>query len=85
MEAYAKKVKAGKLVEGYLQADHPVRVDILPLGAYGDDVLDLLTGQREPPGQLLGRDVYVDILSQPRERDADRRHQTDSRYRRSFW
>ena len=54
--------------------------DVLPVGAPTLDALDLHAQPREPVGKLLGRELDVDIVREPAQRDA---HQNCSRKRRS--
>ena len=55
--------------------------DVPPVVAPADDPLDLHAEHREALGELLGRQVDVDVLAQPRQRHP---HRSCSRNRRSF-
>ena len=55
--------------------------DVPPVVAPADDPLDLHAEHREPLGELLGREVDIDVLGEPREGHP---HRSCSRKRRSF-
>ena len=43
--------------------------DVLPVGAPALDALDLHPEQRQPLGELLGRQLDVDVVAEPGQRD----------------
>ncbi len=55
--------------------------DVPPLVAASFDALDLHPQQRQPFGERLGRQVEVDVVTEPGKRDF---HRNCSRNRRSF-